>query len=145
MRWSRQLRAKELDMSIERWIATASLALAMLAVIALPASANVPPGRGLVSFGEAQCEGLGTVEIFGPRGVGPGAEGTASAWASSGEHLILESITITITDSDGHVTEFSKTYGTKKGLATITCTQHLVEPDGVTIDVTVIAATVPPD
>jgi hypothetical protein len=141
---SMQLRIEDSDTSIKRWIGTACLVVAMLAVTAQPASANVPPGQGLVSFGEAQGEERGTVEIFGPRGVGPRAEGTASAWASSGEHLVLESITITITDGE-EVIEFSKTYGTKKHLTTITCTQNFVEPDGVTIDVIVIAALVPPD
>ena len=43
--------------------------VALIAVAAVPASARVPGGQGLTSFGFTDCgEPLGVVEIFGPRG-----------------------------------------------------------------------------
>lgn len=38
---------------------------------------------------------------------------------------------------------FSKSYGEKKGLTPITCTQHF-EEDGFTTDITAVVALVPP-
>lgn len=124
---------------MKRWIVVGALGLTMLALTALPAGAKVPQGQGLVSFGEVQCEGLGTVSVFGPRG-----EGAATAFATTGEHVVLQSFEATFTDTDGHVFMFSKTFGTKAGLTTFTCTQHFEEPGEGTGDITAIVAIVPP-
>lgn len=124
---------------MKRWIVAGSLALSMVALTALPARANVPQGQGLVSFGEVECEGLGTVSVFGPRG-----EGAATAFATSGQHVVLQSFSVTFTDTEGNVFTFSKTYGTKAGLTTFTCTQHIEEPGEGTGDITAIVAIVPP-
>lgn len=124
---------------MRRWIVAAILGLSVLALTALPAGANVPQGRGLVSFGEVECEGLGTVSVFGPRG-----EGAATAFATSGQHVVLQSFSVTFTDTEGHVFEFSKTFGAKAGLTTFTCTQHSDEPGEGTADITAIVAIVPP-
>ena len=43
----------------------------------------------------------------------------------------------------GQPFSFSKSYGKKKGLTPITCTQH-VEEDGFTSDATAVVALVPP-
>ena len=53
------------------WIALSALlcTVALMAVAAVPASARVPGGQGLTSFGFTDCgEPLGVVEIFGPPG-----------------------------------------------------------------------------
>lgn len=124
---------------MKRSIVVGALGLTMLALTALPAGAKVPRGQGLVSFGEVQCEGLGTVSVFGPRG-----EGAATAFATTGEHIVLQSFDATFTDTEGHVFTFSKTFGTKAGLTTFTCTQHFEEPGEGTGDITAIVAIVPP-
>jgi hypothetical protein len=124
---------------MKRWIVVGTLGLTMLALTALPAGAKVPQGQGLVSFGEVECEGLGTVSVFGPRG-----EGAATAFATTGQHVVLQSFEATFTDTEGHVFTFSKTFGTKAGLTTFTCTQHFEEPGEGTGDITAIVAIVPP-
>jgi hypothetical protein len=124
---------------MKRWIVVGTLGLTMLALTALPAGANVPQGQGLVSFGEVQCEGLGTVSVFGPRG-----EGAATAFATTGQHVVLQSFDATFTDTEGHVFTFSRTFGTKAGLTTFVCTQHFEEPGEGTGDITAIVAIVPP-
>ena len=63
-------REKEILMRRIR-IAAASMVVAagLVAAVAAPASAaGPPPGQGLVSFGTWNCDGLGPVELFGPRG-----------------------------------------------------------------------------
>jgi hypothetical protein len=124
---------------MKRWIVVGTLGLTMLALTALPAGAKVPQGQGLVSFGEVECEGLGTVSVFGPRG-----EGAATAFATTGQHVVLQSFTATFTDTEGHVFTFSKTFGTKAGLTTFTCTQHFEEPGEGTGDITAVVGIVPP-
>ena len=124
---------------MKRWIVVGSLGLSLLALAVLPARANVPQGQGLISFGEVECEGLGTVSVFGPRG-----EGAATAFATSGQHVVLQSFSATFTDTEGHVFTFSKTFGTKAGLTTFTCTQHIEEPGEGTGDIIAIVEIVPP-
>jgi hypothetical protein len=124
---------------MKRWIVAGTLGVTMLALTALPAGAKVPQGQGLISFGEVQCEGLGTVSVFGPRG-----EGAATAFATTGQHVVLQSFEATFTDTEGHVFTFSKTFGTKAGLTTFTCTQHFEDPEEGTGDITAIVAIVPP-
>ena len=60
----------------------AALALTVFVAAAAPDSANVPKGQGLVDFGVFNCEGIGEVSVFGPRG--PKA---ASSFATTGEHV----------------------------------------------------------
>jgi hypothetical protein len=123
---------------MKRRIVGGALGLTILALTALPAGAKVPQGQGLVSFGEVECEGLGTVSVFGPR-----AEGAATAFATSGEHVVLQSFDVTFTDTEGAITTlFSQTFGTKSGLTTFVCTQHFEEPGG-TGEITAIVAIVP--
>jgi hypothetical protein len=123
---------------MKRWIIVA-LALALLLLGAAPAWAHLPPGQGLVSFGPVSCEGLGTVEVFGPRG-----EGAATGFAETGEHVVVKSLSGTFTDLQGNVFSFTKSFGAKAGLTTFTCTQHIEEPGEGTGDLTVVVATVPP-
>ena len=67
----------------------------LLAAAASPASAAGPPGKGLVEFGPWTCEGLGEVELFGPRGFK-----AASVYTTTGFHLNLTSLSVTGTDSE---------------------------------------------
>jgi hypothetical protein len=124
---------------MKRWIVAGTLGVTMLALSALPAGAKVPQGQGLISFGEVACEGLGTVSVFGPRG-----EGAATAFATTGQHVVLQSFSGTFTDTEGHLFTFSKTFGTKAGLTTFTCTQHFEDPEEGTGDITAVVAIVPP-
>jgi len=114
-----------------------AFALAALAAAVAPSSAKVPHGHGLVDFGVFNCEGIGQVSVFGPRG--PKA---ASSFTTSGQHVVLLSLSFTGTEG-GEPFSFSKRYGMKKGLTPFTCTQHLQEP-GFTFDATAVVALVPP-
>jgi hypothetical protein len=111
----------------------------LLAAAASPASAAAPPGNGLVEFGTFNCEGLGDVDLVGPRG--PKA---ASVFTTAGEHLNLLSLEISGTDFDGNPVDFSKTYGKKSGLTTLMCTQHF-EEGLANLDVTSVVGLVPPE
>ena len=113
-------------------------AVALLAAAASPASAAGPPGKGLVEFGPWTCEGLGEVELFGPRGFK-----AASVFTTTGLHLNLLSLEVTGTDFDGNTVDFSKTYGQKSGHTTFTCTQH-VEGGLENLDFTAVLGLVPP-
>ena len=124
---------------MKRWIGAVAVALGLVALTAGPASASVPGGQGLESFGTVTCEGLGDVDVFGPRG-----EGASTAFTSTGEHVVLVSFSGTFTTTEGEVFEFSQTYGTKAGLTTFTCTQHFEEPGEGTGDITAVVALVPP-
>jgi len=123
---------------MRRSTAVVSALLGALALSAGPAWAGVPNGQGLVDFGEVTCEGIGQVSVYGPRG-----EGSATAFARSGEHVVLKSFNVSFTDTEGHVFSFSKSFGAKVGLTTFTCTQHTEDPDG-TGDITAVVAIVPP-
>jgi hypothetical protein len=113
-------------------------AIALLATVATPASAAVPPpANGLATFGAYTCDGLGEVELFGPSG-----DKAASVFTSTGEHLNLLSLEITGT-FEGNPVGISKTYGQKSALTTFTCTQHF-EEDQTIIDVTLVVGLVPP-
>jgi hypothetical protein len=127
---------------MRRRIALASATLsaaALIAIAAVPASARVPGGQGLVDFGTVTCQGLGEVSVFGPRG-----ELASTAFAETGEHVVLLEFNVTITDVHGNVETFSKSYGQKAGLTTFTCTQHFEEPGEATGDITATVALVPP-
>jgi hypothetical protein len=111
------------------------LAAGLLALaVAAPASANVPKGKGLVDLGEFECEGVGTVSVFGPAG-GP------VGFTTSGLHVVARSLSGSFTDEEGNVVTFSKTFGKKAGLGPfVTCTQ--VSEGG---SLTVSVAVVPPE
>lgn len=113
-------------------------AVALIALAAVPASARVPGGQGLASFGFATCEDLGVVEIFGPP-ADPAATGYLIIPEEPGVHVVATRFELTF---DGEVV-FSKSFGKKAGLTTFTCTQTFEEPDGTGV-FTLTAAVVPP-
>ena len=128
---------------MRRWIARGSAtlcSLALIAVAAAPASARVPGGQGLVDFGTVTCEGIGEVSVFGPRG-----ELASTAFATTGQHVVLLEFQVVVTDFEGNVVDtFSKSFGRKAGLTTFTCTQHVEEPGEGIADITATVALVPP-
>ena len=126
---------------MQRTIARGALCLgvvALLAAAATPASAaGAPPGHGLNMFGTYTCEGLGVVDLVGPRG-----DKAASVFTTTGEHFNGLSLDVSGI-FDGSPFAFSKTYGQKSGLTTFTCTQHF-EGDNAIVDVTLVVGIVPP-
>jgi len=113
-------------------------AVALIAVAAVPASARVPSGQGLISFGFPTCEGLGQVELFGP----PAPQGTSGYLIVTEEaslHAIATRFELTL---DGQVV-FEQNFGEKAGLTTITCTDTFDDPEGTAV-FTLTAAIVPP-
>jgi len=127
---------------MKRRIALASAtacSIALIAVAAAPASAQVPGGKGLVDFGTVTCEGIGEFSVFGPRG-----ELADTSWTTTGLQVVLTTIDGTFTGADGTVETFSKSYGQKAGLTTFTCTQHFEEPGEGSGDITATVALVPP-
>jgi hypothetical protein len=124
---------------MKRWIGITTMVFGLLAITAGPAVANAPRGQGLVSLGDYNCEGFGTVSVFGPRG-----NDAPTAFTTDGQHVVAVSISATFTDLEGNVFTFSKSFGAKTGLTTFTCTQHFEEPGEGSGDVTVVVALVPP-
>ena len=125
---------------MKRRIAQASAmvlcAVALIAVVAVPASAKVPGGQGLESFGFATCEGLSEqVEIFGP----PADAAPTGYFIETGQHLVATRFELTIDDE----VVFSKDFGKKAGLTTFECKQTFDEPEGTGV-FTVTVAVVPP-
>ena len=113
-------------------------AVALVAAAATSSSAaGPPPGHGLEAFGTYTCDGLGEVDLVGPRG-----DKAASVFTSSGDHLGLFSLEISGTFDDQPF-EFSKTYGRKSALTALTCTQHF-EGDNAIVDITLVGGLVPP-
>ena len=103
-------------------IAAASMVVAagLVAAVAAPASAaGPPPGKGLVSFGTWNCDGLGPVELVGPRG----EQGRFGLSRLPVMHEISFSLDIHGI-FEGEPIDFSKTYGQKSALTPFTCTQH---------------------
>jgi hypothetical protein len=122
---------------MRRGIAVASV-LASLAVAAVaPANANVPGGKGLVTYGPFDCEGLGTVTIVGFAGAPP------TGFTPTGEHLVALSFSISFTDLEGNVSSSSTSFGTKAGMEPFTCTATFEHPEG-TEEFTMVTAIVPP-
>jgi hypothetical protein len=111
---------------------------AVIAVAAVPASARVPAGQGLTSFGFADCgEDLGVVEIFGPP-AGPATSG----YLIVDEETALQVVAtrFELRSAEGEIF-FEKNFGTKAGLTkTFTCTQTGDFGDVFTLT----AAVVPP-
>jgi len=113
-------------------------AIALIAVTAVPASARVPSGQGLESFGFPTCEGLGQVELFGP----PAFQATSGyliVTEDSSLHAIATRFELTI---DGQIV-FEQNFGEKAGLTTVTCTDMFEDPEGTAV-FTLTAAIVPP-
>jgi hypothetical protein len=126
---------------MRRWIALARTivcAIALLGVAAVPASAKVPGGQGLVSFGFPTCEGLGQVELFGPP-AGPATSGYLIVTEETSLHAIATRFELTV---DGEVV-FEQNFGEKAGLTTVTCTDTFQDPEGTAV-FTLTAAIVPP-
>jgi hypothetical protein len=108
-------------------LAMGSLALAL----AVPANASVPQGNGLQDLGTFECEGLGTVSVFGPAG-GP------VGLTTSGLHAIARSLSGEFTDPEGNVVPFSKTFGQKAGFGPFyTCHQEF-EGGFLTVEVALV-------
>lgn len=123
---------------MRRWIALARTmvcAIALLGVAAVPASAKVPGGQGLESFGFADCGSLGELEIFGP----PAEPAPTGYLLETGQHAVATRFELTI---DGEVV-FSKNFGQKAGLSTFECKQTFEEPEGTGV-FTVTLAVIPP-
>ena len=121
-------------------IAAASMVVAagFIAAVAAPAlAAGPPPGQGLVSFGTWTCDGLGDVELVGPRG-----DKAASGYiAETGQHEISFSLDVHGT-FEGESVDFSKTYGQRSALTPVTCIQHVVDVD-TDITLTLVVGLVP--
>jgi hypothetical protein len=121
-------------------LASATLsAVALIAVAAGPASASVPGGQGLESFGFADCGSLGQVEVFGAPAL------QASTFyliipEEPGLHAVATRFEVAF---DGEVV-VSKSFGEKAGLTTFTCTQPFEDPDEGAGVLTLTVAVVPP-
>ena len=103
---------------MKRLLALGALTAAAVALPALPAVADAPPGQGLETF-TVVCD-EGEITVVGSPG------DSASRWIN-GQHMVLLSLTFTTTEG---VTIVAKTWGQKTGLATVTCT--VTDPDGTT-------------
>ena len=112
---------------MKRLLALGALTAAAVALPALPAVADAPPGHGLETFTVDCVEG--SVRVVGTPG------DSASRWIDD-QHMVLLYITFTPT---GGVEIVPETYGKKTGLATVTCT--VTFPDGTA---KVVRAPVPP-
>jgi hypothetical protein len=119
---------------MRRILASVFITIGMLTVTIGAASAEPPPGQGLEEPFPVQCEGQGTVMIVLTRG------GAPMGWTLDGQQFVAQSLTLS--DPDGPVF-FSKTFGTKAGLATFTCEAEL-EEDGEVVHVDAVIALVPP-
>jgi len=108
--------------------------VALMAVAAVPASARVPGGQGLASFGFANCEGLGEVEIFGPPAE-PAPTGYLIIPEEPGQHVVATRFELS---SAGGEVFFTKNFGRKAGLTTFSCTQTGELGDVFTLTVAVV-------
>jgi hypothetical protein len=122
---------------MKRWTALASTMLCSIVLIAVAggaASARVPGGQGLESFGFANCGSLGQVEVFGPP-ADPAPVGYLITPDEPDPHVVATRFEFSV---DGDVV-FSKNFGEKAGLTTFTCTQA----DGTEV-FTLTVAVIPP-
>jgi hypothetical protein len=119
-------------------LASATLsAVALIAVTAVPASASVPGGQGLQSFGFADCGSLGQVDIFGAPA--PEASTFYLIAEEPGLHVVATRYEVAL---NGDVV-FSKNFGEKAGLTTFTCTQPFENDEGTGV-LTLTVAGIPP-
>lgn len=118
------------------WIALSAMlcTVALVAVAAVPASANVPGGQGLGIFGLFDCEGLGVVEVFGAP-----AESASNFYLidteGTGPHVVATRFEQKSAAGD---VLFEKNFGEKAGLTTFNCTQTGDMGDVFTLTVAVI-------
>lgn len=119
-------------------VAVTVAALAALALGAGSAGASVPNGNGLVGFGVFSCDGLGDVEVIGPK-----PSQVPMGHTADGRTFVLYSLSIVFTSPTGDVDTLSKTWGTKAGLVALTCTQHFEDPGAGSGDATAVIGLVP--
>ena len=108
-------------------VAVGSLALA----VAVPASASLPQGKGLPDKGEFECEGLGTIAVFGPAGAPVG-------FTTSGLRLMARSAEGEFADPEGNMITFSKTYGRRAGLGPFYTCDQVFEGGFLTVSVAIV-------
>ena len=108
---------------------------AVIAVVALPASASVPGGQGLGIFGLFDCgDPLGEVEVFGAPAV-EAANTYLIDTEGTGPHVVATRYELK--SVSGEVL-FEKNFGTKAGLTTFSCTQTGDLGDVFTLTVAVV-------
>ena len=115
---------------MKRLLALGALTAAAVALPALPAVADAPPGHGLETFTVACLEG--EITVVGTPG------DSASRWID-GQHMVQLLITFTPTGGPEIV---AKAYGKKTGLASNAVTCTVTFPDGTTAKV--VRTPVPP-
>lgn len=114
---------------MKRLLGLGALTAAAVALPALPAFADAPPGHGLETFTVACAEGA--INVVGTPG------DSASRWVDD-QHMVLLLITFT---PPGGVEIVAKTFGKKTGLASNAVSCTVTGPDGTA---TVVRAPVPP-
>ena len=121
---------------MKSWIAMSATlcTVALMAVAAVPASAQVPGGQGLTSFGLADCGDRGQLEIFGPPAE-PAPTGYLINAAGTGVHVVATRFELS---SAGGEVLFSKNFGNKTGLTTFNCTQTGDLGDVFTLTVAIV-------
>jgi hypothetical protein len=117
---------------MKRLLALGALTAAAVALPALPAIADAPPGKGLQTFTVECAETENPITVVGTVG------DSASRWIDD-QHMVLLSLTFTTTEG---VTIVAKTWGQKTGLATNTVSCTVTDPDGTA---TVVRVPVPPE
>jgi hypothetical protein len=121
-----------------RWITLVSAMLcsaAVIAVAAVPASANVPGGQGMGIFGVFDCgDPLGDVEVFGAPAV-EAANAYLLDTEGTGPHVVATRFELK--SAAGEVF-FEKDFGKKAGLTTFNCTQTGDLGDVFTLTVAVV-------
>jgi hypothetical protein len=119
---------------MRRILGTVFITIGMLTLTIGVASADPPPGQGLAEPFPVECEGLGTVMVVITRA------GAPTGWTLDGQRFVVQSLTLSV--PDGPVV-FSKTFGTKTGLATFSCEAEL-EEEGEVVHVDAVIALAPP-
>jgi hypothetical protein len=114
---------------MKRLLALGALTAAAVALPALPAVADAPPGKGLETF-TVVCD-EGEITVVGSPG------DSASRWID-GQHMVLLSLTFTTTEG---VVIVADTLGKKTGLAANAVTCTVTFPDGTA---EVVRVPVPP-
>ena len=125
-------------MNGRRWITLVSAMLcsaAVIAVAAVPASANVPGGQGLGIFGVFDCgDPLGEVEVFGAPAVAA-ANAYLIDTEGTGPHVVATRFEFKSAAGEVFV---EKNFGKKAGLTTFNCTQTGDLGDVFTLTVAVV-------
>ena len=119
-----------------RWLTLVGAMLssaAVIAVAAVPASANVPGGQGLAIFGTFDC-GDFDAEVYGAPAVGA-ANAYLLDTAGTGPHVVATRFEFK--SAAGEVF-FEKNFGKKAGLTTFNCTQTGDLGDVFTLTVAVV-------